>query len=332
MGPDLTLILVAALAFFSVAGVGFVFAGEGGGTQKKRVKAVTGDPTTRVVKKKGQVSALDQAAQRRKQVQETLKDLEEKQKKQRKRTVTLKARINQAGLNISVTTFWLMSLGLGAAVGGVLWLQGRPLLLVAAAAFIVALGVPRWFLGFLRGRRMKSFAQEFVNAIDIIVRGVKTGLPLGECLVIIANESAEPVRSEFKRLVDNAAVGVPLDEGLNRMYERMPLAELNFFAIVLIIQQKTGGNLSETLNNLSVVLRARKMMREKISALSSEAKASALIIGSLPPLVTLIVHLTSPDYMVPLFTERMGHMMLLGGLTWMGAGIFIMRRMINFKI
>lgn len=325
------LYLVAGLAFLSVAGVGWVFAGSSGGMQKKRVKAVSGDVTSRVVRKKGQVSALDQAAQRRKQVQETLKDLEEKQKKQRKRSLTMKAKLEQAGLGISVTTFYLASLGFGAMVAAVLFLQGRPLLIVGAVTFVATLGLPRWVIGFLRGRRMKKFGAEFVNAIDIIVRGVKTGLPLGECLKIIASEVADPVGSEFKRLVDNSAVGVPIDEGLARMYERMPLPELNFFSIVLVIQQKTGGNLAETLNNLSVVLRARKMMREKIKALSSEAKASAMIIGSLPPLVMLIVHLTSPDYMGLMFTERMGHMMLLAGATWMGIGIFIMKRMINFK-
>jgi len=328
---SLIMILMGLTAFLAVAGVGFVLSGDDGGAAKKRMNSVAGVSTTRAGRGRRQVSALDQAASRRKQLQETLADLESKEKRRRKRAISLKARISQAGLTITPTVFWLASLGLGAGVFLFLFLQGRPLLITAGIAVAAALGLPRWVLGFLRGRRIKAFSAEFANAIDIITRGVKTGLPLGECLKIIAVEVPDPVGAEFKALVENVAVGVPMDEGLARMYERMPVPELNFFSIVLVIQQKTGGNLAETLSNLAVVLRGRKMMKEKISALSSEAKASAMIIGALPPLVMGIVYMTSPDYMTLMFTDRLGHFMMLGGAVWMGAGIFIMRRMINFK-
>jgi tight adherence protein B len=180
-------------------------------------------------------------------------------------------------------------------------------------------------------RRKKAFLREFANAIDVIVRGVKSGLPLNECLKIIAAESPEPVGPEFKNIIEGLKVGVTLEEGLRRMYQRMPLAEVNFFQIVLVIQQKTGGNLAEALSNLSAVLRDRKRLQGKIQALSSEAKASAGIIGSLPFIVGLLVYFTSPDYIILLFTERVGNFVLLCCLIWMSMGIFVMKKMINFK-
>lgn len=327
---DLTTILIAVLAFISIAGVGFALAGNG--EKKVATKRVRSLSNGELKRGKRKVSALDQASSRRRQVQETLKELEEHQKRQRKKTLTLKAQIQQAGLTITPSMFWIMSLGLGAVVFAGLFITGRPPLVALALGAGAGLGMPRWILGFLRKRRMKKFSREFANSIDIIVRGVKSGLPLNECLSIIGRESAAPVGPEFKRLVEGQGVGVDLATGLEKMYNRMPLAELSFFAIVLTIQQKTGGNLAEALSNLSTVLRARKMMREKIQAMSSEAKASSLIIGSLPPFVMTVVYVTTPDYMGMMFTETQGQLMLLGGAMWMGTGIFVMSRMINFDI
>lgn len=329
-GSDPMLPLVAVAGVVSLAGVGWVFAGGGAsGATKKRVKAVSGRAAARV-RRTGAVT--DVAAQRRKQVQDTLKDLEEKQKKNRKQTVTLKAQIEQAGLEMKVKTFWILSGVSGVAALALALIAGKGLLVGAAASVACGLGLPRWVIGFLRGRRMKKFAGEFANAIDVIVRGVKSGLPLNECLKIIATEAPTPIKEEFAELVEGIAVGVSIEDGLRRMYERMPLQELNFFGVVLAIQQKTGGNLAEALSNLSAVLRSRKMMREKINALSSEAKASALIIGSLPPGVLGIVYATAPDYMSLMFSEPLGRMMLAGGAMWMGTGIFMMKKMISFKI
>jgi tight adherence protein B len=199
------------------------------------------------------------------------------------------------------------------------------------AAFAAGFGFPRWSLSFLTNRRRKKFTAEFANAIDVIVRSVKSGLPTSEALRIVAKESPEPVGSEFSRLVEGSKIGVTLDQGLKRMFDSMPTSEVGFFSIVMTIQSRSGGNLSEALGNLSAVLRDRKRLEGKIRAMSSEAKASAMIIGSMPPGVMMLVYMTSPGYITLLFTEKMGNLMLLGCVVWMGIGIFVMRKMINFR-
>ena len=330
MGGDLMFIAAAACVFVAVAGLGLAFSG-GGETraQKTRLAAAVGQPVQRG---KRQASAVDGAAQKRKQIQESLKELEERQKAERKKSITLRARLEQAGLSWSPVQFWILSAVLGGVAAVATLVAGQNILLVIAAGVIAGLGLPRWILGMARSRRQKKFVANFADALDVIVRGIKSGLPLNECLKIIAREGESPVKEEFQILVEGVAVGVDVDEGLRRMLRRMPLPELNFFSIVLSIQSKTGGNLAEALNNLSAVLRARKMMREKVSALSAEAKASAMIIGALPPGVAGMVSVISPDYIAPLFTTSIGQLILLGGLFWMAVGIFVMRGMINFKM
>ena len=209
-------------------------------------------------------------------------------------------------------------------------ITGSSLLVSLLVAFVCAIGVPRWLLARLIKKRQTKFLIEFANAIDIIVRGIKSGLPLPDCLQIIATESPEPVKSEFVDLVEQQKVGVPLTRAFERMYERMPLQEVNFFAIVVAIQSQTGGNLAEALANLAQVLRDRYRLQAKVRAFSAEAKASAMIIGSLPPAVMLIVYLTTPEYISLLFTEKMGNMMLMASAAWMLIGIIVMRKMINF--
>lgn len=328
MGGDLSFIIAAVAAFIAVAGVGLAFTGGTSKRQAQRMQVAVGAPLNAG---KRQTSALDQTAQKKRQIQETLKDMEARQKAARKHAVTLRARLEQAGVSWTPQHFWIVSAVLGAVAGFFAFVAGLNILLVMSAVAVAALGLPRWVVGFLVSRRQKAFTNNFADAIDIVVRGVKSGLPLNECLKIIARESPEPVRGEFEKLVEGISVGVDLDEGMRRMTQRMPVAELNFFAIVLVIQAKTGGNLAEALGNLSAVLRARKLMGEKIQALSSEAKASAMIIGALPPLVLVIVMMVAPSYMSLMFTHPLGQMMLLGGLIWMGIGIFVMRGMINFK-
>jgi len=180
-------------------------------------------------------------------------------------------------------------------------------------------------------RRQKKFTSHFADAMDIIVRGVRTGLPLGDCLKIIAHESPEPLRSEFRRVVEGESLGIPIEVCLEQMYERMPISEVNFFATVLNIQKTTGGNLGEALSNLSNVLRGRKMLAEKIKALSAEAKVSAIIIGSLPIIVMLLVTIASPEYMEELYTTPTGHRNLMIGAVMMVMGTLMMRKMMNFK-
>ncbi len=172
--------------------------------------------------------------------------------------------------------------------------------------------------------------RDFANAIDIIVRGVKSGLPLNDCLQIIAAETPEPVKGEFRDLVEQQSIGVTLAKAFDRMYDRIPLQEVNFFSIVVAIQQQTGGNLAEALGNLSQVLRDRRKLQGKVAAFSAEAKTSAAIIGALPPTVMLMVYLSTPDYIGLLWTEKLGQVMLAGSAIWMLIGVLVMRKMINF--
>ena len=162
------------------------------------------------------------------------------------------------------------------------------------------------------------------------MRGVRAGLPLLDCLKMIMTESPEPVRSEFRTIVETQAIGMPLGEACGKLYEDMPLPEANFFGIVISIQQKAGGNLSEALGNLSRVLRDRKKMKAKIKAMSQEAKSSAAIIGALPIAVMTLVYISSPQYISLLWTQPIGRVMLAASAIWMFAGVMVMRKMINF--
>ena len=226
--------------------------------------------------------------------------------------------------------FWIVS-GISGAVGFVLaFVIGGNLLGAAVMAFGTGLGLPRWVLGFLKKRREKAFLKALPDAVDVIVRGIKAGLPLFESIKVVAADSPEPLKSEFNAIIETQTIGMPLGEACARLYERMPLPEANFFGIVVAIQQKSGGNLSEALGNLSKVLRDRKKMAEKIQAMSTEAKASAGIIGSLPPIVMLLVWISTPDYIALLWTHQIGQFMLVCCVGWMTIGVLVMKKMINF--
>lgn len=273
--------------------------------------------------------ALPQPLQMRKQqVQDTIKNIEAKQKA--KKRVPLRTRLMRAGLSMKPRTYYLLSLLTGVAGGFIVLVTGSSPLVSLLAAFACGFGLPRWILSRMIKRRQAKFLVEFANAIDIIVRGIKSGLPLTDCLQIIAKESPEPVQSEFIDLVEQQKVGVPLSRAFERMYERMPLQEVNFFGIVIAIQSQTGGNLAEALSNLSQVLRDRYRLQAKVRAFSAEAKTSAMIIGALPPCVMLLVFLSSPDYILLLWNEKLGNMMLIASGIWMVIGILVMRKMINF--
>ena len=206
----------------------------------------------------------------------------------------------------------------------------RGLLGALGLAFAAGFGLPRWTLGYLKKRREKAFLKALPDAVDVIVRGIKAGLPLFESIKVVAADAPEPLKGEFLAIIETQAIGMPLGDACTRLFERMPVPEANFFGIVIAIQQKSGGNLSEALGNLSKVLRDRKKMAEKIQAMSMEAKASAGIIGSLPPIVMLLVYLSTPDYISLLWTHPTGQLMLVACVIWMGMGIFVMKRMINF--
>ncbi|HEY1225433.1 MAG TPA: type II secretion system F family protein [Brevundimonas sp.] len=324
-------ILAAVLAFITIGGLGWVFVG-GDDSSAQAVKRAQsfGNPKTQngKSKKAAAAAAANTPEARRKEI---LTKLQEAERTERKARMTLAAKLKQAGWSMTVRTFWIISAGAG--VFGLLMpmLFGMNLLICIGAAVVLGLGLPRWVVGFAGKRRMKKFSSHFADAVDVIVRGIKSGLPVHDCFKIIARESPQPLGAEFQRLVEGLGVGLTLAQALDKMYERMPTPELKFFAIVMAIQQKTGGNLAEALSNLSTVLRARKMMGEKIKALSSEATASAGIIGSLPPAVMILVTLTTPAYMMLLFTDPRGQFMLVVAVAMMSFGIFVMKKMISFK-
>jgi len=265
---------------------------------------------------------------RRDVVAETLKEFEERHKQSKNKPLSV--RISQAGLKWSKRQFTLLSVGIGVVMFLLGFVSGGGLLVALALAFAGAFGIPRWLLSFLKKRREAKFLHVFPDAVDIIVRGVKAGLPLLDCLKMITTESPEPVKSEFRMVVETQAVGMPLGEACQKLYEDMPVPEANFFGIVVSIQQKSGGNLAEALGNLSRVLRDRKKMKAKIQAMSQEAKASASIIGALPVAVMTLVYITSPQYISLLWTEPLGRVMLAASAMWMFMGVMVMKKMINF--
>ena len=344
MNSNLLTIAVAVLAFLAIAGVGLALSGGDKEAARKRARAIG---TGSALSGRGRgAKVLDESAKRRAKTQEMLDSLRKQGEARRRNSggQTVKSKLVQAGLDVPLSAFWLFSVLLGGVCAGLVFMSGfegltiagislksRPILVLGA--FIGGgFGLPRFILNFMITSRHKKMINQFADALDIIVRGVKSGLPLNECIRIIARESPEPLRSEFATLADNLAMGAGTERSLSMFYKRVPLQEVNFFMIVLLIQAKAGGNLSEALGNLSSVIRSRKMMREKIKAMSSEAKASAMIIGSLPFAVGMLVFLTTPDYIMELFRTETGHVILAAGSTLMFTGIMTMKKMINFDI
>ena len=300
---------------------------------EKRLETVKRADTDRSAVKASR-DRLAEAAKRRKSVQDSLKELEERQKarNQNLKKPPLRVQIRQAGLPIDPRRFYLYSVVCGLVLTLVAYLSGAPTLALPGVLLAGGLGLPRWFVSFRRSSRVKAFLEEFPNALDVIVRAVKSGLPLNDGIRLIASESQEPVRTEFRRIVEAQQLGLSIPEAAMRMSETMPCAEANFFGIVIQIQQQAGGNLSEALGNLSRVLRDRKKMKAKVQALSMEAKASAWIIGALPFVVAFLVYLTSPNYIMPLFVTSTGHLILGCAGLWMSIGVFVMKKMMNFEV
>ena len=268
---------------------------------------------------------------RRRVVAGKLKELDANRKREGRRP-SVRQMILQAGLDWDPLRFHLGSAALGLLLGGVILLTGLPPIAALFMTVFGWLGLPRFLLKFLAKRRIGKFNAHFADAIDIIVRGIRSGLPIGETFNIIMREMQGPLGEEFRLIVESQRLGLTLDEALARANDRVPSPELRFFAIMLAIQHSTGGNLAETLAKLSEMLRARKRMRDKVSAMSSEAKASAMIIGSLPPAVALMLAFLSPKYIAILFTDHLGHLVLMAGAAFATIGVLIMRKMINFDI
>ncbi|UNK38071.1 type II secretion system F family protein [Shinella sp. H4-D48] len=334
-GMDITIVAIFALAALSTAGLAYGLLFSRIETEKKtesRMRRVQSAETDQS-RAKAARDRVQELSKRRRSVQDSLKDLEKKQQEQSKRiATTLKARLSQAGLSITETKFYVFSAIFGVFAFVVALIGGMGPLVALGIAFIAGAGLPRWFIGFLVKRRQNKFLEEFPNALDVMVRSIKSGLPLTDALRLIAAEGQEPVRTEFRKIVESQQVGLSVSDACARMFTSIPLQEVNFFAIVIAIQSQAGGNLSEALGNLSRVLRERRKMRAKVGALSMEAKASAAIIGALPFIVTLLVYLTSPEYIMVLFQDPRGHLILGISGVWMSIGILVMRNMINFDI
>ena len=335
LGLDPKILAIVVLAAISAGAVGYALLFSQIETQKKadgRVKKIKAAETDRV-KVKAARDRVTEMSKRRKSIQETLKTLEQKQKEEgRTKAPPMKDRLMQAGLTISVKQFFLLSAAFGLLLAVAVLFAHAPIYVAAGVAIVGFLGLPRWIVAFLKARRMKAFLNEFPNALDVMVRSIKSGLPLNDAMRLIASDGQEPVKTEFRRVIESQQMGMTVPEACARMHHSIPLPEANFFGIVIAIQAQAGGNLSEALGNLSRVLRDRKKMKAKVQALSMEAKASAAIIGALPFIVATLVYLTSPHYMMVLFTDQRGHLIMGASAIWMTIGILVMRNMINFEI
>ena len=323
----MTPLVLALLAIVCVGAAGFALVPSmlGGGRANKRIKALQGD----VQANRREANATRSRESRRKEIQATLRSQTELLEKRRKR-VPLQDQIFQAGMKTKRNDFVRNQVIVGLVVFVICFVLQVPLLF--AFVFGIAAGylLPRFYLGHRRKSYQAKFLDELPNAVEAIVRGVKSGLPLNDSMRVVAKEVKEPVKSEFQRVLDQQAIGKSMAEAVTILFDRVPLPEVNFFVVVITVQQQAGGNLSEALGNLSRVLRNRKRMKQKVKAMSSEAKASAGIVGSLPFIVAILVSLTTPGYMLPLIETQIGMIWLGIAVILMGTGIFVMNRMIQF--
>ncbi len=322
----MTTILLVILAMITVGAAGFALVPSalGGSRADKRRKALQGDLRVNRL----EANAARSRDDRRKSVQQALKS-QTNALNARKR-VTLPQLLFQAGMTIKPAAFIRNSIIFGVAVLVILIVVQVPIYLAPVFAVAAAYLLPRIYVGQKRKKYQDRFLDELPNAVEAVVRGVKTGLPLNDSIRVVAKDAKEPVKSEFGRVLDQQAFGLSMTEAVTVLLDRVPLPEVNFFVVVITVQQQAGGNLSEALGNLAKVLRNRKKMKMKIKAMSSEAKASAGIIGSLPFVVGTLVSVVSPTYLVPLFTTSLGHIWLGVGAVMLALGIFIMNRMIQF--
>lgn len=321
--------IIALAAAGGIVCLGLLLLGGSSSNNSARVKEISGQQTA--AGNFLQKLKVEDSGGRRKQIEDSLGKIEERQKTKKKKAKSLASRLIQANWKTKPQTFLIISVIIAVISGAIPFVLGLSPLFCLGVAFVLGFGFPRFILGAAINRRQKKFTSHFADGMDIIVRGVRTGLPLGDCLRIIAHESPDPLGSEFRKVVEGESLGIPLEVCLEQLYERMPISEVNFFSTVLNIQKTTGGNLGESLANLSAVLRGRKLLAEKIKALSAEAKMSAIIIGALPIVVMVLVTVVAPDYMTELYTTPTGHRNLMIGALMMVMGTLMMRKMMNFK-
>ena len=317
-------LVLAFMAATAIGGVAWVFlypllSGERQAEQRRAAFA-RAEPVAR--------RAERQQRSRRQQVEDSLKEVEDRSKKAK--NVALTSRIAQAGLSWSKKQFIIISVMVGAVLFVGTLFMGAPILASLLFGFAGGFGLPRWYLGRRKKKREAKFLDVFPDAVDVIVRGLKAGLPLFDSIRVAANDAPQPVGGEFAAIVETQAIGMPLGDACARMYERMPVPEANFFGIVIAIQQKAGGNLSEALSNLSKVLRDRKKLKAKVKALSMEARVSAGILAAMPPIIVFLVYVMNPSYISMMWTTELGQILLGAAILWMTIGVLVMRKMINF--
>ncbi|GLQ11078.1 pilus assembly protein [Devosia yakushimensis] len=318
------LLIILAMVAVGAAGLALVPSALGDSRADKRRKAFQGDLRVNRL----EIDAARSRDQRRKTVQQALKT--QTDALNAKKRITLPQLLFQAGMTIKPAAFIRNSVIMGVVLFAVLVVVQVPFYFAAIFAVAAAYLLPRMYVGRKRRKYQDGFLDELPNAVEAIVRGVKTGLPLNDSIRVVAKDAKEPVKSEFGRVLDQQAFGMSMTEAVQVLLDRVPLPEVNFFVVVITVQQQAGGNLSEALGNLARVLRNRKKMKQKVKAMSSEAKASAGIIGSLPFVVGILVSLVSPRYLEPLVTTSLGHIWLGVGALMLSAGIFVMNRMVKF--
>jgi len=244
----------------------------------------------------------------------------------------LRKRLEQTGKNITLGKYAMVCLGVAATIMILLMMRGAPFILSLLLGIFFGVGGPHFVIGKMIKRRINKFTSNFPDAIELMVRGLRSGLPITETLTIVASEIPGPVGVEFRMVVDKMKIGRTMEAALQETADRLGTAEFQFFVITLAIQRETGGNLAETLSNLADVLRKRAQMKLKIRAMSSESKASAYIVGSLPFVVFTLVWMINPGYMGGFFTDQRLMVAGIGGMIWMGIGALIMAKMVNFEI
>jgi tight adherence protein B len=244
----------------------------------------------------------------------------------------MRLRLEKTGRKITLGRYAMINLVLVVVISGLMISRGAPFLLSLMVGLMVGIGLPHFVIGRMITNRLKAFTANFPDAIELMVRGLRSGLPITETLGIVSGEISGPVGVEFRAVSDKMKIGLTMDAALQETADRLGTSEFQFFVITLAIQRETGGNLAETLSNLADVLRKRAQMKLKIKAMSSEAKASAMIVGALPFIVFTLVYLLNPDYMGGFFADERLIVAGLGAMVWMGIGVAIMAKMVNFEI
>ena len=321
------MLVIVIIAVGVLAALGMVFAARGpsaGKAVKRRIEMIR--------ERHGDVIAANAQAQIRKLFAQRASKVEGLASSIIPKPALLRRRLEQTGREISLAKYAMVTIGLTLVIAIGLMMRGMPFLLGLFAGLFVGIGLPHFIVGKMIKRRVNKFNVNFPDAIELMVRGLRSGLPITETLGIVAGEIPGPVGIEFRMVADKMKIGRTMEAALQETADRLGTAEFQFFVITLAIQRETGGNLAETLSNLADVLRKRAQMKLKIRAMSSESKASAYIVGSLPFVVFTLVFLMNPSYMGKFFVDERLIIAGLGGIVWMSIGGFIMAKMVNFEI